>query len=133
MATTYDPGTPTTPRQVDATTWAIDSFKTDTAYLVKIEPTGCSCSCPHYTARLAGTDAQCKHIVTILAHIQAHKPTELGAAAARARKLSDEKLKFWLQQHAEQGNLVIAGACRLEAARRQVEANRDAALKALWL
>jgi hypothetical protein len=58
--------------------------------------------------------------------------TEFEKAAARARKLPDEQLAFWTEKHAEQGNLVVAGACRLEAAMRRVAEQKNAARLALF-
>jgi predicted nucleic acid-binding Zn finger protein len=119
-AASWDPGKAPAVRMIDEQTFEVDSFRGEQAsYRVTLEPAGCSC--PHYAARLAGTGADCKHLVEV------KRQKGFLIAAARARTLSDAALSRYLEKYGQ--NLVVGGALRLERRRRQEEETRVAALK----
>lgn len=104
----YNPGTPQGLTQTSPTTWAVDSFRGEGAYQVTITETGCSCSCPHYTKRLAGTDAQCKHIVQVI------EATRFNRLIEKAQTATTEQLETLLPAYEAKGRLDIALAIRCE-------------------
>jgi hypothetical protein len=124
----YNPGTPTTPRALGGDLYAVDSFRGEgKSYTVNLR--AMTCDCPHYTARLAGTDGQCKHLVACIDYAHAVKPTALETAASKAARLTDEDLR----KFAALKNGTAAGcACLLELAQRQIAADRDAELRAIF-
>jgi hypothetical protein len=62
-ARSYNPGVPTQPVRIGAGLYAVDSFRGDQAsYRVNLQAPAATCSCPHFTGRLAGTGLECKHI-----------------------------------------------------------------------
>ena len=108
----WNPGTPKPIRQNADGTYTVPSHRgLDNEYLVNLDAG--TCNCPHYSARLAGTGQDCKHLVAC----KAQKP--FIEAARRARELTDEALESYLKKYAN--HAVIGGALRSERARRQQE------------
>jgi hypothetical protein len=97
-------------------TYSVDSMSgIDRSY--RVDPVKGHCSCPHYQARLAGTDKVCKHITLVREAIASQPaPTALERAAQVAEKLTNEQLYQWAAQHRGEP----AGcACLLELACRK--------------
>jgi len=92
--------------------WSVDSFRGETAsYVVNLEGQG-TCSCPHYTGRLAGTGMDCKHL-------KAARIAEWNRATERAALVSDNALPVLLEKYEQAGNFTIALALRGELLARQ--------------
>ncbi len=124
-AAAYSPGKPTPARLVNEheQLYAVDSFREEgKSYLVNLkrDPT---CTCPHFSKR---GPLVCKHIQACM------EQRDWLKAAKLARSLSDEQLEKWLRHHQEEGNLLVAGAIRVERARRKQAAAEDAKLKAIF-
>jgi predicted nucleic acid-binding Zn finger protein len=104
---TYDPGNPTVPVRLADGRYAIDSFRGEQkSYIVSLEGQG-SCSCPHWTGRLAGTGLDCKHL-------KQARLAEWTRATERAKLVSDHALPILLEKYEAKGDLVAALALRGE-------------------
>ena len=116
MATApYDPGSPTAVRMIDEQHFEVDSFRgAAKSYRVNLETK--VCDCPHYAARLAGTENICKHYEAV--KIQA----PFLKALARAKELTDEALDQYLAKYA--ANPIVGGALRVEKQARRQQALR---------
>lgn len=104
----------------------VDSHTTEgTTYEVKLTATGGSCSCPHYTKRLAGTQGICKHIK------QARQERAVRLIQ-KAMALATHELEALLPRYEQQGRLELAVVIRGELADREAFAAQEAELKALF-
>lgn len=122
--TSYNPGTPTTPRAFGGGIYAVDSFRGEgTSYTVNLR--AMTCDCPHYQTRLAGTDQQCKHMVAALDYAAAVDGVAAATAETfnrlieKARTATTEALESLLPVYEQRGRLDIALAIRAEMFDRQ--------------
>ena len=115
MATrVYDPGTPTVTVRLADGSYAIDSFRgEEKSYTISLKGQG-SCSCPHWTGRLAGSGLDCKHLKTA-------RIAEWTRATDRAALVSDIALPVLLEKYEAAGNLTIALALRGELIERGLQ------------
>jgi SWIM zinc finger len=125
-AASYDKGRPKPCRPLGENRYAVDSWRgEDAAYEVTLGAHP-SCTCPHFTGRLAGTGEVCKHIIDV------RRQQRWLAVAERARKLTDAELLTWLKIHQTGDDLIVCGAIRYVRHERQAAARKDAELKAVF-
>lgn len=66
----YDKGIATKATRIGPGRYSIDSFRgEEKAYEVNLQTA--TCTCPHFTQRLAGTREECKHLTAVRAQIRA--------------------------------------------------------------
>ena len=106
----YDPGTPLFAVKNADGTFTVPSGRNDTdSYTVNLEEA--SCTCPHYTNRLAGTGECCKHLKQV-------RTERWQRLVEKATALPTEQLPTLLARHEEKGNLDVALAIRCAMAER---------------
>ncbi len=109
-ASGYDKGIPTEVRLNADGSYAVPSHRgLDNEYTVWLDESP-RCSCIHYTARLAGTGQECKHIASVRDALKRQQ------AADRARELTDEALVSYRERYAH--SPIIHQALLAEQARR---------------
>ena len=111
----------TAARKIGENLFAIQSFNGDNEYIVSLAGAKATCSCPHYTMRLAGTDKCCKHITTVEAQVP------MIEAMEKAASCTDTQIERLLPKYANEP--VVGGALRLVRAERRAAAENEAKLK----
>jgi len=118
MARAYDKGTPRPAVRLPDGTWSIDSFRGETS-AYRVDLAAGTCTCPHFTGRLAGTGQECKHLQSV------RQQSHFLALLEKARLLTDAQIAALLPRYTERGRADVAGALRIaRAERRQAEAAR---------
>jgi predicted nucleic acid-binding Zn finger protein len=121
----YDAGQPTEATHVKDRLYSVPSFRgNNTDYMVDLQ--AMTCTCPHFTERLAGTGETCKHLKNVL------KQEIEGAMVEKARLCSDGNLERLLSQYQDKGRLDICGAIRLVQEERVRHQQMDSALKEMF-
>ena len=105
----------TAARKIAPNTFAIDSFNGAGSYTVDLAGAKATCSCPHYTKRLAGTDKCCKHIEAVEAQLPMIEAMEKAAGC------TDEQIERLLPKYGN--DPIIGGALRVARAERKAEQN----------
>ncbi len=110
--------------RINETLYAVESESTDRSYTVNVQAQ--SCSCPDATFR----NRACKHVAAVQEFAAAMpQPTAYEKAMEKARKLSTEKLTSSLDLYPDGP---VAGAIRIELARRKLAEQRQSALRAVF-
>jgi hypothetical protein len=123
----YDKGTPTRPVKLAAGIYSVDSFRNETeSYRVDLNVG--SCSCPHWTGRLAGSGQDCKHL-------RACRAERFAAISETASTLPTERLEELKDKYFGQDKaiwLAIDGELHDRAQAAMKQSLRDTQLKQLF-
>jgi len=111
--------------------YSIDSFNDETVSY-RVDLNSGTCSCPHYTKRLAGTSGQCKHQKAAAAHrFQQIEETAKSLSTERLEELKDKyfgkdgkiwlaiKNELWTRYHTETVEQLRADRVKAEEQTRQ--------------
>jgi predicted nucleic acid-binding Zn finger protein len=120
----YNPGTPTRPVKIAPARYSVDSFRGEEKSYEANLRTG-SCTCPHFTGRLAGTGEECKHL-------KAARAQEWEEIVAKAGRVPSAELPALLAKYEAAGRFDIALAIRAEILDREQAGTREADLKRLF-
>jgi predicted nucleic acid-binding Zn finger protein len=125
MVSKYDAGQANGVRRLSDGRWAVDSFRGgEECYVVDLQAE--TCTCPHYTARLAGSGGKCKHLLAV------REQSRFEVRLKLARKLTDSRLEDLLSEARARGDERLAGAICFEQNQRRLAAREDAMLRALF-
>lgn len=117
-----------TPRALPSGLYEVES-ESDPETTYVMEP-GRSCSCPHFSKKLAGSGSLCKHLRALDAHMAPTVEDRFKTALLTASRVSDALLPVLLEKHGE--NALVQTALIYERTRREQAAAADEVRKAIF-
>jgi hypothetical protein len=123
----YDAGTPTRPVKIAPGIYSVDSFRSEEASY-RVDLNAGSCTCPHWTGRLAGSGQDCKHL-------KAARAERFTAITEKAKALPTERLEELKDKYFGQDKavwLAIDGELFDRAQAEMKQSLRDTQLKQLF-
>ena len=111
-------------RKIGDQLYAVDSFSGEGGYTINMAGVKATCTCPHYTKRLTGTDRVCKHIDLV------KEQAPRIEALEKARGCTDSQIAALLPKYAN--SPVEGGALRVVRAERKAATENEVKLRSVF-